>query len=122
MPFQSWAETVSSSQADGVAVANTVTETTLLPPNANLIFPSNFFINLGQALYVRAFGRASTVVTSPGTLTLRVKLGGVGAAGTAVFAYTTATLTTTAQTNDTWWLELMLQLRATGSAATLMSS
>lgn len=120
MPLQTWVETIASSQADSTAVTNTVTETSMLPSNANVILPSNYFINLGQTLYVRAFGRSSTVVTTPGTLQLSVKLGGTGASGTAVATFTTPTLTTTAQTNVTWWLEWFLQLRVTGSSAQFM--
>jgi hypothetical protein len=120
MPLQTWTEALASSQADSVAVANTLTETSILPTNCNIIFPSSFFVNLGQSIYIRAFGRASTVVTTPGTLKLSVKLGGTGASGTAVATFTTPTLTTTAQTNDSWWLEWMLQLRVTGSVAQFM--
>src|SRR5438270_12315633 len=108
MPSQTWGETLAASQADSVAVANTVTRTSILPTNANIIFPSSFFINAGQTLFLRAFGRASTVVTTPGTLTLSAILGGTGAAGTAVATFTTPTLTTTAQTNVSWWLEWFL--------------
>jgi hypothetical protein len=115
VPIQTWSEVLSASQADSVAVANTVTATTILPSNANIILPSNFFLLPGQTFFLRAFGRASTVVTTPGTLTMNVRMGAV-----TVATFTTPTLTTTAQTNVAWWLEWFLQLRATGSAATFI--
>jgi hypothetical protein len=120
MPLQTWVETLISTQADGTAVTNTTTETTLLPSHANIILPSNYSDHVGQAFEWFALGRASTVVTTPGTLTLRLKFGGVGAAGAAVVTTGAITLTTTAQTNDTWLLRGCGWVRTVGSAASLM--
>jgi hypothetical protein len=57
-----------------------------------------------------AQGRISTVVTTPGTLTLDVRLGAVIAANGGAM-----TLSTTAKTNVAWWLEWVLTCRAIGS-------
>lgn len=120
MPSERWSELVFATQSDGAAVANTTTETTLLPSHASIILPSDTFGELGTTFELQAFGRISTVVTTPGTLTFRLKLGGTGASGTAVAASQAFALTTTAQTNDTWKLTWFLQTRAVGSAAALM--
>jgi hypothetical protein len=120
MPFQTWVETLISSQADGTAITNTTTETTLLPSHASISLPSNYCDHVGQSFEWYALGRASTVVTTPGTLTFKIKFGGTGAGGVAVVSTGAITLTTTAQTNDSWILRGTAWVRAAGSAASLM--
>jgi hypothetical protein len=115
MPMQTWMETIAAGTTDSVAVANTVTETTIAPVNAKIVLPSNYFDRSGASLRLLAGGRISTVVTSPGTLTFKVKLG-----ATAAATFTTGTLNTTAQTNAVWWLEWYLTARTNGSATSFM--
>jgi hypothetical protein len=123
MPLQSWVETVIAAQGDGTAVTNSTTETSLLPTHARIFTPSNLFGFVGQSFEVLAMGRASTVVTTPGTLTLRLKVGGTGAGGVAVLTTGAIALTTTAQTNDTWSLRAHGTVRAVGggTSANVMS-
>ena len=66
-----------ASQAFGSALSNSTTPTSLLPASRKFTLPSYFFDRVGKALLLRASGRISTVVTTPGTLTLDVKLGSV---------------------------------------------
>lgn len=113
MPFQQWTGLLVSAQVDGTAVANSTTETTLLPGQALYTLPSNFLQYAGQALRVRAMGRISNIVTTPGTLTLRIKFGSIAVATSPAFA-----LNTTAKTNVTWILDWDLTLRSVGSATT----
>lgn len=110
MGSQTWVETLITAQGDGTAVANSTTEATLLPTHARITLPSNYFDHPGQSLELWALGRASTVVTTPGTLTLRLKLGSNSIINTGAI-----TLTTTAQTNDTWAIRALATVRSVGS-------
>lgn len=98
-----------ASKVDGTALTNTVTPTSLLPLGALWTFPTEWFAQPGNSLLVRASGRISTVVTTPGTLTLDLRLGSVIIATSSAMV-----LSTTTKTNVSWYLEWLLTLRATG--------
>jgi hypothetical protein len=97
-------------QGDGSALSNSVVATSLLPGQAKYTFGSQFFDKVGRQLRITAHGRISTVVTTPGTLTLDLRLGAVVVANGG-----TMVLSTTAKTNVAWYLEWLLTLRAVGS-------
>jgi hypothetical protein len=102
---------------DGSALANSTTPTNLLPASA---LEAAFGIGYWERGKVLAFdfsGRISTVVTTPGTLALALRLGTVD-----VFASGAMTLNTTAQTNVHWRLsgELVCRAAGSGSATTFM--
>lgn len=101
---------------DGTALSNSTTPTSILPSARKVTLPSYFFDRVGKELFIRAAGRISTVVTTPGTLTLDLKLGSVIVASSGAM-----TLNTTAQTNVNWNLEWVLNLRTigAGTAATI---
>lgn len=106
-----------SAKVDGAAVTNTTTETSLLPAGAKWTFPTMWFQNVGNGLWLKAAGRVSTLVTTPGTLTLKLKFGSIIIAQSQAFV-----LSTTAKTNVSWYLDWLLTQRATGggTAANLM--
>lgn len=114
MSLQTWQETLITAQVDGTALASSTTATSLLPAAAKFTLPANFF-SIGKALRVRAHGRISTVVTTPGTLTLDVRFG-----STVVFNGAAMSLNTAGLSNVNWWLDLMLTCRAIGTSANLM--
>ena len=116
---QQWSQNLISAAVDGAALSNTTTPTSLLHAGSKLTLPPNFLYFTRQQLRVRAAGRISTVVTSPGTLTLDVRLGSV-----VVFNGGAMTLSTTAKTNVTWTLDAVLTLRSVGggTAATLFGT
>jgi hypothetical protein len=109
-----------SSQADGTALSNTTTATSILSGQSKLLIPGGFLQNIGQELIVEASGRISTVVTTPGTLTFAFRLGPT--ANIAVATSPAFALNIVAKTNVTWWLRWALTVRAlgTGTAANLM--
>lgn len=115
MGLQTWQETLINSNVDGVAVANTVTRTSLLggvgtgASHAKLTLPANY-LQVGRVLRVSAQGRISTVVTTPGTLTLDLQLGSVIVANGGALS-----LNIVAKTNVPWWLEWVLTCRTIGS-------
>ena len=77
MPGVSWLQTLNNSPIDGTALANSTVATSLLPPIAKPTLPANYFTSAGKLFKLRASGRISTVVTTPGTLTLDVRFGSV---------------------------------------------
>lgn len=107
-------ETLDALVADGAQVSNTTTETIVCPDYS---LPA-YFLQPGRTLYLCAFGVCSNVVTTPGTLTMRVRLGGV--AGTVLLATSAQGLDTTAHTNAAWWLEAWLTCRTAGATGTIM--
>jgi hypothetical protein len=109
--------TLINSQGDGSALTNSTTRTSILPGQAKYTFGSGFFKNIGDQLLIEASGRISTVVTTPGTLTLDFGIGSVVVANGGAM-----TLSTTAKTNVAWYLRWLLTLRSLGSgtSATIM--
>lgn len=113
-PALSFQEVLITSQVDGTALTNTTTATSIIPASARFTLPSNFFWVPGKAIRVKASGRISTVVTTPGNLTLDVRFGTV-ASPIVVFNGGASALNVTAQTNATWDFETTLTCRAIGS-------
>lgn len=97
---------------DGTALANSTTATSLLPASRKVAaLPIGFFDRIGRAVRFSFGGRISTVVTTPGTLTLALRFGSID-----VFSSGAMTLNTTAQTNVPWLLEGELVCRAIGAS------
>lgn len=120
MPMQTWVESIATNTADGTALTASTAETSIAPANTHIVLGSNYFDKLGAAFRILATGRISTVVTTPGTLTLRIKLGPT--ASIAVAASQALALNVVAKTNVTWWLDWLLILRTNGAgvSATFM--
>lgn len=112
MSVQTWKETLYSSVTDAVQISNTVTETIMIPDTA---IPARYWYS-GRTLKYVLRGALSNVITTPGTLTLRARLGGV--AGTLIVASAALTLNVAAQTNSQVNIEFMLVCRAAGWSAT----
>lgn len=114
MSLQTWSETLITAQGDGSALANTVSATSIIPTQAKLTLPNQFF-SIGKALRITANGRISTT-TGPPTITFDVRFG-----STVVFNGG-ATTTVASVTNKSWELIIVLTCRAIGSgtAANLM--
>lgn len=112
MSIQSWQETLVSAQVDGTALTASTTPTSILPGAAKLTLPANYFL-IGRVLRVKATGRVSNIVTTPGTLTLDIRFGAVIVANGGAMA-----LNVVAKTNVTWWLEWILTCRAIGGTTT----
>jgi hypothetical protein len=113
MSMQSWMETIVNSIVDGTALANSTSETSIAPADSKITLAANYFARPGAGLRIMAAGRISTVVTTPGTLTFKVKLG--PSANIAVATSPAFALNVVAKTNVTWWLEWLLTLRTAGS-------
>jgi hypothetical protein len=112
MSKQFWNETLAWATADGTAVANTTTETIVMP---NITIPASYMQD-GRTLRVTAYGRHSTTGTP--TLTFRLRWGGV--AGTVMAASGAITCGSTV-TAAIWRLEAILQVRSNGSSGTVLT-
>jgi hypothetical protein len=108
-----------SQQGDGPALATSTTETSILLGQAKYTLPAGFIDHAEQTLRIRAMGRISNIVTTPGTLTFRMKFGTVAVATSGALALNVA-----AKTNVTWILDWDLTARTVGDGtlATFMFS
>lgn len=117
MSRQFWSETLAWATASGTAIANSTTETILIP---NVTIPANFLQD-GRAIRLILHGGYGT--TSTPTLTFSVRWGGV--AGTVIAK--SAALTTTsavgggASMTAAWSAEIIIQTRANGSSGSLFT-
>jgi hypothetical protein len=114
MSLQSFSETLISAQVDGSALT-AAAAASCLPPAAKFTLPANFFSAIGKQLLVKATGRISNAVTTPGTARYDVRLG-----GTVVADSLAMNLNIVAKTSVNWVLELVLTCRAIGTSANLM--
>lgn len=103
----------------GTALTNSTAAASLMLGNTGeqSSLPAGYFDRIGKSLRIRATGRISTVVTTPGTLNLRVRFGSID-----VFDSGAMTLNTVAKTDVGWIMELELFCRAigNGTAANLL--
>jgi hypothetical protein len=98
---------------DGSALASSTTETSLLPTSGYEATLGAGLMKIGRMLAFDFSGRISTVVTTPGTLTLALRLGSVD-----VFSSGAIPLNVVAQTNVHWSLRGELICRAIGTSTT----
>jgi hypothetical protein len=115
MASQSWQQTLITSQVDGTTLT-AAAAASAIPAAAKYTLPANFFQNIGQQLLIKASGRISSLITTPGTARYDVRFG-----GTVVFDSQAILLdTVAAHTTVGWFLEILLTVRAIGSSANLM--
>lgn len=114
--LQTWRETLFVSTADLQAPSNSTTEATMAP---NFLLPANY-LYAGRCLKWTCLFDWSTVITTPGTVTMRLR----GGTNTAPASNTSlaasgafAPDTTAASTNITGMVEYWFVQRATGTAA-----
>ena len=111
MSMQGWVELLAVAPTDGPTLTNTVTATSVLVATAKPVLPAQYFDKPGKMIRIRAKGRISTVVTTPGTFTFDVRFG-----TTVVFTGGALGLNVTAQTNASFDLDISLVCRSIGSA------
>jgi hypothetical protein len=121
MSLNSWVETLIASQVDGPVLNTSVAATSLLPGQAKLILPSQFFSTPGKAVRIKGSGRLSNIVTTPGTFTLDVRL---NSTPIIVFNGGAMQMSATVGTNNTFRFEMELVARTVGSgtATTLIGT
>jgi hypothetical protein len=115
MSSQGWAQTLITAQQPGAAVT-AAAATSLLPAQAKFTLSANFLSVIGQQLLIKASGKFSSVITTPGTARFDVRLGGtVMFDGLAVLLDSAA-----AHSNKPWDLEILLTAQVVGSVGQLM--
>lgn len=107
-----FAEHVDAILADGTQISNTVSET-IVCPDFNV--PAYFMVP-GRRLRVTVWFECSNVVTTPGTLTMRLRWGGV--AGTVLCATGAMSMNTAARTNFTGKILFDVVCRSAGATGT----
>jgi len=112
MSFQSWQETLIVAKSDGTALTASVTATSILPAAARCTIPAGF-MQPGKTVRLTARGRVSNIVTTPGTLTLDVRMGPTS--NIIVWNGGAMALNIVAKTNVTWDFDVLLTCRAEGS-------
>lgn len=118
MSRQFWKEALTWSTATATAIANSTTETILLP---NVTIPANYLQD-GRALHI--FGSGSYGTTATPTLIFTVRWGGV--AGTVIAKSSTVTTTSAtgggASMTSLFTYDFTIQTRSNGSSGTLMTN
>ena len=110
-----WEEVIYTPNADGTAITS-ASETILLP---DFSIPASY-MTVGKVLKYTIIGRQSTAITTPGTITLRLRWGGVG--GVALVASGAfAPDPTAAATNLTWMVEFWVQCRSVGATGSMIA-
>lgn len=120
MPVRDYVETLVTAQVDG-PVLTAAARNSAIPPAAVYAIPPNFFDYIGKQIRIRATGRISTVITTPGDARFDVNFLDTVAANAIVFDGLAVKLeTVTAYTNVHWILDIELTCRAIGTSANLM--
>lgn len=109
MSSKGFRERVLEIYEDGAALTASTTQTSLLPASAKEATLGAGLLKIGRVLAFEFSGRISTVVTTPGTLNLALRLGSVD-----VFAAGLMALNIVAQTNMHWVAKGELVCRAVG--------
>lgn len=110
-----------SMEVAGPTITGTAAATSMLAPASPIwTFPASFFQYIGQQIVLRGAGQLSNIVTTPGTLTIDVRLGGIAPGGTVVWTSGAMNMGGTAHTNLPFFYEIFLTLRAIGKAANFM--
>lgn len=110
-------ETLASIAGDGTALT-AASRASLLQGSAKAglyTLPANK-LRIGDVLHLRASGRISCVVTTPGTARFDLS---AGVGGTAFWDSLAISLNTVAKTNVPWILDVEMIVRAVGSAGNL---
>ena len=113
MPKATWAEIV---YTEGAGSALTAAAEALLATDVTI--PAGHMYP-GLVLHCRLVGKASNAVTTPGTLTFRVRWGGI--AGTVLVASDALTQNVIAQTDKTWTLDVWILCLTVGATGTFLT-
>lgn len=111
--IQNWVEGIVSDKIAGLNLTASVTATSLLNPIDKFPMPQGFWY-VGRKLRVTVTGQLGNIVTTPGTLTLDLRMGPTS--NIVVWNGGAMQLSSTAHTTLPFWLEVLLTCRAVGSS------
>jgi hypothetical protein len=117
MSLQSWQETLITAQGDGAQILNSSTAVSIIPAAAKITLPNNWF-QIGRVLRLTLAGKCACVATTPGTLTLDMRL-----LATIPFTTQAIPLNVVAKTDLPWFMQVIMTCRSIGAStsATLMA-
>lgn len=107
MTIQTFDEVLVNEITDGTLISNTTTETIIYP---DYQFPAGYFYP-GRAVRGLMRGKCSNVVTTPGTLIYRLRMGAATLSTTAVVASPALNLDNVARTDYPWELQFLIVCR-----------
>lgn len=115
MSRQYWQESLVWATANGTTISNSTAEALVFPDTT---IPANYMQD-GRALELNVMGKFSNVVTTPGTLTFRLRWGGL--TGTILAQTSAISLSATAQTDIMFRIWMQIITRTNGSAGSLLA-
>lgn len=115
MSQQTWQELIFSTLTASTAVTGTG-EAIVVP---DITLPANYMYP-GRVLYARIAGKISNVVTTPGTITLKARWGGI--AGTVLVTSDAIAQNIIAQTDDSWEAEFWIICQTAGATGSFLTS
>lgn len=110
-----WDELIYEQMGNGPTL--TAAAEALLVQDVNI--PMNYMV-ARRVLGVVMWGKASNAVTTPGTITFRIRWGGIG--GVVLVASAALTQNIIVQTDKTWWLWAEIQCQTEGATGTFLTA
>jgi hypothetical protein len=109
-------------QADGPTTALSVSEQ-VLSQDTILTLPQNWFGLAGKRVWFRAMGKMSNVVTTPGTVTFKLRWStpGVGITGNLLATTGAIPFAPVAATDNLWWVDVWVVCEAPSQTTTSLS-
>lgn len=107
--------------ADLSAISPLSTAVALYTPSSFPVLGGNYFAFAGKALRIRLFGRMTSAAT-PGNVSFAVYYGTGASANGVLLASSGAVAWTASQTSMSFWLEVDVTCRTTGSTGTLFAT
>lgn len=104
--------------ADLTAISPLATAVALYTPSSFPVLGGQYFARPGKALRIRLFGRCTSALT-PGNVSFAVYYGTGASANGVLLASSGAVAWTASQTNMSFWVEVDVTCRTTGSTGTL---
>jgi hypothetical protein len=104
--------------ADATTLSTSTTET-VISPDVLFTLPPNFFAYPGKQVWVLAMGKLSNIVTTPGTLTFKLRYNAIG--GTVLATSGAIGLNTVAATDNLWYVDMKIMALATGPITTSLT-
>lgn len=116
MSTYSYYETLVQAAGDGPSLSGSAAATSILDPSWKPILRPEFWgQGAGKKLRIKGWGRLSNIVTTPGTLTLDLRLGPTSPATIIVFNGGAMQLSTTVHTTLPFEFEINIKSTAVGS-------
>lgn len=119
MPMRTYMETLVSATTAGSA-RTAAARASAIPAAAIFPLEPNYINRIGQQLLLKASGKISCVVTTPGTARYDINFLDSAAVNAIVFDSLAMSLNIVAKTDTPWYMEILLTAMAVGATANFM--